>query len=111
MAMTNSEALRAQCKLICDTCYVDSDVIELTLMNAGVEGETIATQNDPRIIRAALTIVRGWVETSRAEGGISVSIDTDKVKRSMVYWCGVAGIDASEFVDDMKTIENGSQLW
>ena len=109
--MTNSEVLRAQCKLICDTCYVDSDVVSLALLNAGVDGEATATANDPVIIRAALSIVRGWVETGRSEGGISVSVDVASVKRSMAYWCGVAGIDVSEFVDGTVTLENGTELW
>ena len=111
MAMTNSEALRAQCKLICDTCYVDSDVVELALLNAGIDGEATAAANDQQIIRAALTIVRGWVETGRSESGISVSVDVESVKRSMAYWCNVAGIDVSEFVDGTVTLESGTELW
>ena len=111
MAMTNSEALRAQCKQICNTCYVDDDVLSLALLNTGLDGELTATANDPQIIRAALTIVRGWVETSRSEGGISASINVDAVKRSMAYWCSVAGLDASEFVDDCFTMESGAELW
>lgn len=43
MAMTNLEALRAQCKLICNTCYVDSDVLQLALHNAGIDTESRPT--------------------------------------------------------------------
>lgn len=111
MALTNSEALRAQCKLICNTCYVDSDVLQLVLHNAGMEADATATANDPEIIRQAILIVKGWIETSRSENGISVSIDMDAVKNNILFWCGKAGLDASEFVDDIVTLENGSDLW
>lgn len=111
MAMTNSEALRAQCKLICNTCYVDNDVLQLVLNNAGMEADGTATANDPEIVRQAILIVKGWIETSRSENGISVSIDTDAVKNNILFWCNQAGLDASEFVDDMVTLENGSDLW
>ena len=109
--MTNSEALRAQCKLICNTCYVDDDVLNLALHNAGISAESEATANDPAIIRAAIVIVKGWAETSRTENGISASVDTAAVKRSIAYWCNAAGLDASEFVDDTTTLESGSDLW
>lgn len=111
MAMNNSEALRAQCKTICNTCYVDSDVLRLALLNAGIDGEAEASANDPQIIRAAITIVKGWAETGRSEGGISVSIDTAAIDGSIRYWCGVAGLDASEFDVDTVTLESGSEMW
>lgn len=109
--MTNSEALRAQCKFICNTCYVDTDVLSLALLNAGISDDDTATPNDPAIIRAAILIVKGWVETSRSENGISTAIDMPTLKNSIIFWCGEAGLDASEFVDDIVTIESGSDLW
>lgn len=111
MAMTNLEALRAQCKLICNTCYVDSDVLQLALHNAGIDAGGTAAVKDPKIIRTAIVIVKGWVETSRSENGISASIDAAAVKNSIIYWCGEAGLDASEFVDDTITLDSGSDLW
>lgn len=111
MAMTNLEALRAQCKLICNTCYVDSDVLKLALHNAGIDADTEATAKDTAIIREAIVIVKGWVETSRSESGISTSADAAAVKNNIIFWCGEAGLDASEFVDDMITLDSGSDLW
>lgn len=111
MAMTNLEALRAQCKLICNTCYVDSDVLQLALHNVGIDADGTAAVKDPEIIRTAIVIVKGWVETSRSENGISASIDAAAVKNSIIYWCGKAGLDASEFVDDAITLDSGSDLW
>lgn len=111
MAMTNLEALRAQCKLICNTCYVDSDVLQLALHNAGIEADGEAAVKDPAIIREAIVIVKGWVETSRSESGISASIDAAAIRNSIIFWCGEAGLDASEFVDDTITLDSGADLW
>lgn len=111
MAMTNLEALRAQCKLICNTCYVDSDVLQLALYNAGIETDGTATAKDPEIIRTAIVIVKGWVETSRTENGISASVDAASIRNSIIYWCSEAGLDASEFVDETITLDSGSDLW
>lgn len=111
MAMTNLEALKAQCKLICNTCYVDDDAARLALLNARLDEDDESIANDPDIIGAAITIVKGWVETSRSENGISVSTSTEALRKSIIYWCGVAGLDASGYVDDLKVIDNGSDLW
>lgn len=111
MAMTNLEALKAQCKLICNTCYVDDDAARLALLNARLDEDDESIANDPDIIGAAITIVKGWVETSRSENGISISTSTEALRKSIIYWCGVAGLDASEYVDDLKVIDNGSDLW
>lgn len=109
--MTNSEALRAQCKFICNTCYVDTDVLSLALLNAGISADDTATPNDPAIIHAAILIVKGWVETSRSENGISAAIDMPTLENNIKYWCAKAGLDASEFVDGLISLESGSDLW
>ena len=109
--MNNLEALRAQCKLICNTCYVDSDVLNLALHNAGLEADVAALPNDVNIIREAIVIVKGWAETSRSENGISASIDTAALRRSIAFWCAKAGLDASDYLDDTITMESGSDLW
>lgn len=110
--MTNKEALRAQCKLICNNCYVDSDVLELALLNSGVIGEEeVGATNDPTIIRTAIIIVKGWVETSRSENGISTTIDINALDNNIKFWCAKAGLDASEFVDSQITFESGSDFW
>ena len=109
--MTNLEALKAQCKLICNTCYVDTDVAELSLLNGGIGPLDEFKPGDKSIIVAALDLVKGWVETSRSENGISVSTDSRKLEKSIVYWCGKAGVDASEYVDSLSVIEDGSNLW
>lgn len=109
--LTNSDAVRAKCKLICNTCYVDSDVLAATLSDVGLEADVTATPNDPLIVECAILIVKGWVETSRSENGISTSIDKDKLEQNILFWCNRAGLDASEFLNDLVTVENGSDLW
>lgn len=109
--MTNFEAIKAQCKLICNTCFVDGDVIKLMLLNEGLAELDEATPNDPTLIRIAIMIVKGWVETSRSENGISASIDMAALKNNIMFWCRQAGLDASEFVDDLITFDDGSNLW
>ena len=111
MAKNNLEALKAQCKLICNTCYVDDDVARLVLQNAGLDAESEPSANNPDIIRAAILVVRGWIETSRSENGISASANVEGVKRSIMFWCGKAGLDTSEYVDDLVVIDNGSNMW
>ncbi|MBR4886828.1 MAG: hypothetical protein IKU16_09455 [Muribaculaceae bacterium] len=109
--MKNLEALKAQCKLICNTCYVDDDVARLVLQNAGLDAESEPSANDPDIVRAAILIVKGWIETSRSENGISASVELASVRKNIAFWCGMAGLDASEYVDDLVVIENGSNMW
>lgn len=111
MAKNNLEAVKAQCKLICNTCYVDDDVARLVLQNAGLDTESEPLANNPDIVSAAILIVKGWVETSRSENGISASVDVESVKKNIVFWCNRAGLDASEYVDDLVTIEDGSKMW
>ena len=109
--MTNLESLRAKCKLICDTCYVDRDVLEVTLADNGLNANDTATAGDSTINKCAILIVKGWVETSRSEGGVSVAIDREAVKKSLSFWCGQWGLD-EELVDDSKSvIYSGSNLW
>ena len=110
-SLTNSEAVRAKCKLICNTCYVDTDVLNATLLDAGLTAEGTAEPSDPKIVECAILIVKGWVETSRSENGISTSIDMDKLEQNILFWCNRAGLDASEFLDSLVTVENGSDLW
>ena len=111
MAKNNLEALKAQCKLICNTCYVDDDVARLVLLDAGLDADSEPSANHPDIVRAALLVVKGWVETSRSANGISASVDVESVKKSIIFWCGKAGLDASEYVDDLVVIDNGSNMW
>ncbi len=111
--MTNLEAIRSQCKLICNTCYVDDDVIALIATNNSIDPTGEYTSDDvTKVVTCAILVVRGWVETSRSEGGISVAVDQDKIEQNLLFWCNRYGLDSSELLDgSLSTIENGSQLW
>ena len=105
MERTNLEALRAKCKLICDTCYVDDDVLIDVLCDAGIDpdGESSGT-SAAQLVECAIPIVKGWVETSRSEGGISVSIDREAVEKNILFWCQRYGLDASEYLSGSMTV-------
>ena len=108
-----SEAVRAKSKLICNTCYVDDDVLNDILLDHDLDPDDIVqSANSAAIVECAILIVKGWVETSRSEGGISTSIDMESVKNNILFWCGRAGLDASEYLsDELSVIYDGSKLW
>lgn len=109
--MTNLESLRAKCKLICNTCYVDKDVLESILTDNGIDPEDYANAGDMVICKCAILIVKGWVETSRSEGGVSASVDREAVKKSLLFWCRQWGIDEELVADSKSVIYSGSNLW
>lgn len=109
MERTNLEALRAKCKLLCNTCYVDTDVLIDVLWDNGINPDGPDMPMNPSLLRAAILVVKGWVETSRSEGGVSTSIDREAVERNILFWCRQYGLDASEFLSDsMTVIQDGS---
>ena len=65
--MTNLEALKAQCKLICNTCYVDTDAATLALVNAGLDSEATAMPQDVEILRAAIGMKKPSVLPMRTD--------------------------------------------
>lgn len=112
MERTNLEALRAKCKLICDTCYVDDDVLADVLFDAGINPGDTAVANNVEIVKAAIVVVKGWVETARSEGGISTSINREAVDKNILFWCQRFGLDASEYLSDSITvIQDGSLFY
>ncbi len=112
MGRTNLEAVRAKCKLICNTCYADDDVLIDILSDAGIDPAATAVPNDAELVKAAISVVKGWVETARSEGGISVSINRESVEKNILYWCNRYGLDASEFLSENSTvIEDGSERY
>ena len=111
MGRTNLEALKARCKVICNTCYVDDDAAEDLLYREGFDPDLEGGVDDTTMTRCAILIVKGWVETSRSDNGISSSINYEAIKKSIRYWAKEASLDASEFIDEPTTIEDGSHLW
>ena len=112
MERTNLEALRAKCKLICNTCYADDDVLIDVLSDCGIQPHDNAAPKDVKLLKAALTVVKGWVESSRSEGGISTSINRESINKSILFWCNRYGLEASEFLTDSMTIvQDGSNFY
>ena len=110
--MTNKEALKSLCTAICSAFYPDSNVLDLALLNAGIIAEQIAQPKDVAILKTAVSLVKGFVETSRSEGGISVGIDQAKIDKSIKVWCAAYGADEAEIMGDaVSSIEDGSILW
>ncbi len=108
---SNLEVCRAKCKLICNTCYVDLDVLKDILIDHGLDPEATAEANSSAIMLCAILVVKGWVETSRSEGGVSTSINYEAVRKSIAFWCKQYGLDTDGLLDDKSTIESGSHLW
>lgn len=110
--MKNSEALKRLCNAIANTFYPDDSTIELALFNEGIEATADATPKDPAIFRVAIALVKGYVEGSRTENGVSTSVLQDSIKESIKYWCNIYGLDADEILSDyLRVMEDGSNLW
>lgn len=110
--MNNLEALGHLCNAIINTFYPDKATLELALFNEGIDAMANATPKDASIFRVAVGLIRGYVESSRSENGVSTSISEDAVKNSMLYWCRVYGLDAEEVLSDsVRVLEDGSNLW
>lgn len=112
MERTNLEALRAKCKLICDTCYADDDVLIDVLWDNGIDPSGKAVPMDVEIVKAAIIVVKGWVESARSEGGINVSINREALEKNILFWCQRFGLDASEYLSDcMTVVQDGSDMY
>lgn len=110
--MTNLAALKSLCNAIANTFYPDESTLELALFNAEIDPEAAATPKDAKIFRVAVALIRGYVESSRTENGVSTSVMQDAVEKSLVCWCNYYGLNADEELGDfLRVIEDGSNIW
>lgn len=111
--MTNLAAVSRLCNAIANTFYPDQSTIEFALFNEGVDATAEATPKDPVIFQVALRLVKGYVESSRSEGGVSLSVRSEEaIKQSLSMWCNVYGFDAEEELSALfRVLEDGSNLW
>ena len=110
--MKNLKALSSLCNAIANTFYPDNSTMELMLFNEGINPDDEATPKDERIFRVAVHLVKGYVESSRSEGGVSTSVKEDAIKESLIYWCDYYDVNADEVLSDtMRVIEDGSNMW
>lgn len=82
----------------------------LLLYNEGIKAADNALPKDVNLLKIAIKLVLGYVESSRTEGGVSVGIDSERVEDNIRRWCDDYGLDAEDFLS-LKTIENGTNLW
>lgn len=108
--MTNLEALKSTCNAICNTFYPDNSTLNLMLLNADIDATATATPRDANIVKIALTLVSGFVESGKSMGGVSISTNENAVIKSITKWCSDYGFNASEFIK-LSSISNGSKLW
>ena len=111
--MTNIEALKATTKRICNVFYADDDVMLLTMSQNGInpDADYDVSGDGADMLRCAIRIVRSFVETSRSENGISVSIDREAVERNIKRECKDAGIEYEDEDADEKSVEDISSMW
>lgn len=110
--MTNLVATRSLCNAMANTFYPDLYTIRLALFNEGIDAEAEATAKDAALFKVAVALVRGYVESSRTENGVSTSVMSEAVDNSIKYWCGIYGVDVDEVLSDsVRVIEDGSKLW
>lgn len=108
--MTNLSVLSALCTSLCSAFYPDNNVLELALFNAEISAEATPRPKDPELLKLAIKLVRGFVETSRSEGGVSVAIDHKLVDDNIASWAADYGLSAEDCLP-AKTIEDGTYLW
>lgn len=109
--MDNLSALKGLCNAICNTFYPDVATAELMLFNEGINATKEASPKDATLLKVAITLVRGYVESSRTENGVSTSVDSAKVDKNIKFWCNEYGLDAEDYMLSVKSIEDGSNRW
>lgn len=110
--MTNIDSLRTLCNAIANTFYPDDATLEFALFNEGIDATAAATPKDVKIFRVAVGMVRGYVESSRTENGVSTSVMQNAVDESLKYWCGVYDVDVDEIIpDSLRVIDDASNLY
>lgn len=111
--MNNKKALQTLCTAMVNTFYPDESVLEFALSLESMNGEEEQIDSkDPRIFALAVTLIYGYVEQSRSEGGISTSVKVEAIINSIKHWAKIYGLDADEYIDAFTTkISDGTNLW
>ena len=108
--MTNLDATKALCTKICAGFYPDQNVLEFSLIDKEIDPEGAYKPKDTAIVRTAISIVKGMVESSHSEAGISDAWNRDAIKENIISICKEYGLDADEFVT-VPVVEDGSNMW
>lgn len=109
--MNNIEAVKNLCRAIASAFIPSEETIVFLLINERVNPYEEMIEKDPIVFRIAKNLIIGFVESSRSESDISVSIDRDAILTSLKSWCSYYGLSIDDELPDVKVIENGSNLW
>jgi len=110
--MTNLIAVRSLCNAICNTFYPDDATIKLVLFNESIDADADAVAKDEQIFRVAVSLIMGYVESSRTENGVSTSVREDAIEDAIKYWCNIYGLAVEDVLSDsVRVIEDGTHLW
>ena len=110
--MNNLSAVMTLCNAICSSFYPDKASAKMALFNAGIDADADATPKDSNVFRVAVSLVIGYVDSNRSEGGTSVSVRESAIKASIRHWCSVYGLAADEVMADyVGVLEDGTHLW
>lgn len=110
--MNNLDMTLRLCNAICNTFYPDRGTVEAVLFNNGINPSAPSVAKDASILKAAIRLVMGYVEGSHSEGGVSVSVGKDDIKKNIMSWCRDYGIEPEEVIDTgQKEIYDGTHLW
>lgn len=106
------EALRGLCNAMASSFYPDEAAMEVVLYNEGINPTDEAKPKDKAILMAAITLVMGYVESSRSDNGVSVSVREEAIKGSIRHWCSIYGVDAEDAMMGYdRVMSDGSNLW
>lgn len=110
--MTNLEAIRSLSNAICNTFFPDTATIEIVMLNEGVIGEAETQPKDPIILKCAINLVRGYIEGSSSQNGVSTSVRSQEaINASIKHYCSMYGVDATEYGIEDLTLMNISDMW
>ena len=109
--MDNLSALRGLCNAICNTFYPDRAAMEMMLFNEQLGPCDDAKPKDIKLLKLAIRLVKGYVEASRSENGVSTSVNTAAIDDAIKDWCVDYGLDADDYILSQTTIEDGSNRW
>lgn len=108
--MDNLTATSTLCTALCSSFYPDTRAVTIALFNAEIDATATAEPKDKKIFKVAVALVRGYVESSRSEGGVSVSVSRDAVEDAIKHWAKEYDVPLDE-VSNPKTVEDGSYMW
>jgi len=109
--MTNLKKLKSLCTALCNTFYPDLDVLESVLDDEGLDADATAGKKDKTLLALAIRLVKGFVETSHSENGVSMATDRDAVNEAIASWCSDYGLDEDEYLISPLSIRDASHLW